>query len=513
MTVRPWLVLAALALAAPPARSQERPRGALAAELAPILASPEWRYGLWGGLVVSLTRGDTLFSWRAERRFIPASNAKLFTTAAALHYLGSDFRFVTVLYPDGRVRNGELLGDLVLYGTGDPTFAMDVAVLARFADSVAAAGIRRVRGDIVGDASFLGGELKAPGWQPDHVTSAWAARPAALGANDNRILLVVEPGERRGAPARVRVVPETDYYDVQSVVVTGAPGSATRVNIRQGPTGGVVLLRGSIALDDLPWSRPIVVDQPAVFAAYLLRRLLEDRGVTITGGTRVVTDSAPTRAHAMLARSASRGDPFAGSLAVRRSEPLGTLVAMINHRSHNLSAELAFRTIGRMQGRAGTFASGARAVARFLTEEVGIAPSAVRVTDGSGLSLLDEASPASLVQLLAYMRRSEEARAFYASLPLVGDGIRSRMMETAAHGRLRAKTGTLNSSGVSSLAGYVTTADGEELAFSLVVNRARDIEAARAAQDSVGSRLASFSRAAAPAGTSPSDGAPPRSHR
>jgi D-alanyl-D-alanine carboxypeptidase/D-alanyl-D-alanine-endopeptidase (penicillin-binding protein 4) len=233
----------------------------------------------------------------------------------------------------------------------------------------------------------------------------------------------------------------------------------------------------------------------------VLRRLLLDRGVAITGGTRAVVDDAPTRAHTMLARSASRGDPFAGALAVHRSEPLGELVTMINHRSHNLSAELAFRAIGRMEGGTGTFASGARAVARFLSDDVGISRTAVRVSDGSGLSLLDEASPRSLVQLLAYMRRDAEAGAFVGSLPLVGEGIRSRMTETPAHGRLRAKTGTLST--VSSLAGYVTTAEGEELAFSLVVNRARDIDAARAVQDSVGVRLAAFQRPLGPGVSGP----------
>ena len=97
--------------------------------------------------------------------------------------------------------------------------------------------------------------------------------------------------------------------------------------------------------------------------------------------------------------------------------------------------------------------AGAQAVARFLREQVGLPASSFRVTDGSGLSLLDEATPRSLVQLLAWTRHSSEGRAFYQSLPVVGEGIRSRMLGTAAEGRLRAKTGTLNN--VSALSGYV----------------------------------------------------------
>ncbi|MDP3774307.1 MAG: D-alanyl-D-alanine carboxypeptidase/D-alanyl-D-alanine-endopeptidase [Gemmatimonadales bacterium] len=480
------------AAAAGPVVAQERPRGPLADSIAPLFADRMWRRATWGALVVSLTRGDTLLSYRADRRFVPASTAKLFTTAAALHYLGTDFRFVTVLFADGRVRNGELQGDLVLYGTGDPTFALDTSSLALFADSVVVAGIHRIRGNIIGDASFLGGELTAPGWQPDHVTSAYAARPSALGANENRIRVTVEPGARRGAAARARLTPETDYYGVASVVITGRPGSRTAIRVRRGRGYGLVELSGTIAADAPAWSRTILVERPAEFAASLLRRLLEARGINVSGNTRAVVDDDGTRAHTMLMRSAGRGDAFAGAIAVHRSPTLDELVTMINHRSHNLSAELAFRTIGRMQGGTGTFASGARAVARFLTEEAGIPASAVQVRDGSGLSLLDEASPRSIVQLLSYMRRSPEGPAFFGSLPLVGAGMLSRMTETAAAGRLRAKTGTL--SGVSALAGYVTTAGGEELAFSIVVNGASSIDDARLVQDSIGVRLSMLTR-------------------
>lgn len=134
-------------------------------------------------------------------------------------------------------------------------------------------------------------------------------------------------------------------------------------------------------------------------------------------------------------------------------------------------------------------------MARFLTGDAGIPANAVQVRDGSGLSLLDEASPSSIVQLLSYMRRAPEGPAFYASLPLVGEGIRSRLTDTPALGRLRAKTGTLR--GVSALAGYVTTAGGEELVFSLIVNGAPSVDAAREVQDSIGVRLSLFSRCGA----------------
>jgi D-alanyl-D-alanine carboxypeptidase/D-alanyl-D-alanine-endopeptidase (penicillin-binding protein 4) len=167
-------------------------------------------------------------------------------------------------------------------------------------------------------------------------------------------------------------------------------------------------------------------------------------------------------------------------------------VTTINHRSDNLSAELVFRSVGRSVGGAGTFASGARVVAQFLASEVGIPASSVAVSDGSGLSVLNEATPRSLVQLLAYERTAREGRYFWESLPLAGEGLTDRMAETAAAGRLRAKTGTLRD--VSALSGYVTTQAGEELAFSLIVNDAASISRARQVQDRIGAMLARFVR-------------------
>jgi D-alanyl-D-alanine carboxypeptidase/D-alanyl-D-alanine-endopeptidase (penicillin-binding protein 4) len=285
--------------------------------------------------------------------------------------------------------------------------------------------------------------------------------------------------------------PANDYFRIVSRVVTEARGRS-RVEARR-LRGGAVELTGAVRHGGSGWTTYLVVPEPAVFAAGLLRRLLEARGVTIGGVTRAVTDDAPGRAQAMLRRLA-RDEPFQDAIAVRRSPALDDLVTMINHRSHNLSAELVLRTIGRVAGNAGTWASGAKLVQDFLVQQVGIPRDAVQVTDGSGLSLLDEATPRSLVQLLAYMRQAPEGPDFVRSLPLVGVGMTNRMTTTAAAGRLRAKTGTLST--VSALSGYVTTAGGEELAFALVVNDAPSINRARQVQDSVGAFLAQWLRPA-----------------
>jgi len=349
-----------------------------------------------------------------------------------------------------------------------------------------------VRGDVVGDASFLGAELAGPGWSPDNLDQVFAAPPSALGAAENRVRIRVEPGAAAGDPAVVTLDPPNDYFTVSSTVITGRPRSRTRITTHRGAR--LVRLSGVINPERDWWGTAVVVQQPALFAAGLLRSLLESRGVVVSGTTREATDDQPARARALLARARAgdRSDvPLTGAIAHRSSADLGDLVAMINHRSHNLSAELVFRSIGRSVGGAGTFASGARAVAQFLANDVGIPPSSFSVTDGSGLSLLDQATPRSLVQLLAYERRAPEAEVFWRSLPVAGREM-DRMEDTPAEGRLRAKTGTMKNA--SALAGYVTAANGEELAFSIMVNDAWRIERARRVQDEIGARLARFSR-------------------
>ena len=485
------LLLACLALAgAAPLPAQSTPEGPLWPAVAHLFQRPVWRNATWGVLVVSLETGDTLISWNAERPFVPASNAKLFTTAAALHYLGADYRFVTALLADGPLRGGTLLGDLVLYGTGDPTFAPDTASLASFADSVVLRGIRRVRGDLVGDASFLGAELTGPGWSPDNLDEPFASPPSALGAAENRVKLMVFPGSRIGDIASVRVEPANDYFRIISRVRTVARGR-TRIQVQHQPNG-IVELSGNLRVTSYGWSTYLVVRQPAIFAAGLLRQLLEARGVAIDGTTRAVTDDDPDRTQAMLRHGIHGTDPLAGALAVRRSMPLDELVTFINHRSHNLSAELLLRSIGRVAGNAGTWASGARLVRQYLVSQVGLSPDEVQVVDGSGLSLLDRATPRALVRLLTYMGQAPEGQVFIQSLPLVGMGMHERMTTTAAVGRLRAKTGTLNT--VSALSGYVTTEGGEALVFSVIVNDAPSIRRARVVQDSLGAFLAGLDR-------------------
>jgi D-alanyl-D-alanine carboxypeptidase/D-alanyl-D-alanine-endopeptidase (penicillin-binding protein 4) len=389
-------------------------------DLRAILRGPGMGGARHGALVVSLDRGDTLFSWNADARLTPASNIKLFSTAAALHYLGADFRWSTYLLADGEVSGGVLQGDLVLFGTGDPTvgsgrFPGTARALDALADSLRARGIRQVAGRLVADGSFFDPPLRAEGWTAEDLRQWY------------------------GAPV--------------SALVTG---------------------------ENLAGGRP--VDEPVQMAGERFRAALARAGITVRGGLRVVRD--PARSSAGF----HGPGPTGRVLAVHRSPPLKEVVRVTNHVSHNLFADEALRTVGRVAGGQGSFAAGERAVAQMLAGSA-----APRMLDGSGLSRLDRASARTLVDLLARMARSPEGPAFRASLPVAGSqsGLR-RMYATDAAGNLRAKTGTLAT--VSALSGYVTAANGERLAFSIITNDVALTSAAKNAENRFGARLARFTR-------------------
>jgi D-alanyl-D-alanine carboxypeptidase/D-alanyl-D-alanine-endopeptidase (penicillin-binding protein 4) len=440
------------------------------------------RSGTWGAIVVSLTRGDTLYSINADAELQPASNMKLFTTALALDQFGAEHQFSTDVLRAGYVDpNGTLHGDLVLRGGGDPglsgryyqggaSAAMDV-----LAQLVAEAGVRHVTGDIIADASAFGDDLVPEGWLDRYLQASYAARVSALSLNDNSVLEAVEPGQS-GKAAEVSLEPATDIPVSSSVrTVSGSKGG--RIIVRNTPRG-TVEVRGWIGSRSATRRYQLVVEKPALFTAGAFRHALAARGVSVTGPVKL-GDTPP-------------GARIVTSLA---SPPLDRLVSAMNRESINHYAELLFRDAGRAASSdgVGSALAGNSLLQRFLTDKVGAQPGSVLAADGSGLSVLDRVTPRSLVQLLGYAHDAPWGDAFHASLPVAGESelLRHRMQRTPAAGNLHAKTGTTNN--IISLGGYVTARDGELLAFALIYN-GHDRWRARQAIDQVGATLAGFTR-------------------
>lgn len=476
-------VLCTLAAAAPPAAGQDDGIAALERDLRRLVraAGPAASYGV---LVVSLERGDTLFSHDADVPLTPASNMKLYSTAAALFYLGPAFRFQTYVLAEGEVRDGVLHGDLVLYGTGDPSIGRGAPTaqptFRALADSLRARGIHHVAGDVVGDGSYFDDRWIAGGWT-SYDRSAWYAPPVgALSFGENRVALRIRPGASAGAPARLSTEPATEGLAVVNRVRTVSRGE-TRIALRHGAEALVV--EGQIRSGHGGLRREIPVVDPANYAAAALGAALRERGIRVSGGTR----------SRYAAPAAPAGAGSRRVLAIHASAPLHEISSVTNHVSHNLFAESLHKAAGRALVGEGSFDAGARVILRFLADEVGADTARLRVLDGSGLSAGNRLTARATVQLLEFMARSELAAAFQGSLPSAGSaqGLR-RMFGTPAAANLRAKTGTLR--GVSSLSGYVRSADGEQLAFSIIANGVAERARAKATEDAVGRRLAAFRR-------------------
>ena len=460
------------------------------------VAGPSLNRGAqWSALAVSLDTGDTLFAHEPDVSLAPASNVKLLTTAAALHQLGPDFRFGTYVLSTVRPDGGILDGDLILFGTGDPSLSDRFSrgrpePLEALADELAALGIRRVTGTLVADGSFLNGPGRSPEWPVDDLDDWYSAPVSGLSFNENLVTLRTTPAASPGQSPVVSVVPDIGREDIVNEATTRPGRGRPDLVITRTEFDGPIRVVGSVSSTQRPiWKRMTVTD-PTRFAGEAFRSLLQARGIVVEGGLEVVADPQGSPLHAEGFTAADSAH-YLHTLASHHGPPLLSYLEVVNRTSHNFFAESVFKTLGRVSLGRGSYNGGRRAVDRFLTETAGIPAGQVLLRDGSGLSPQNEASAGAFVQLLTWMVSSDHHEAFESTLPVAGQrrGL-GRMYRTAAANNLRAKTGTIER--VSALSGYVTARNGQTIAFSLISNGIRSSAQAKHLEDRLGVRLASW---------------------
>lgn len=467
-------------------------------ELESILAATGNRQGLWGAMAISLDRGDTLLALNPHRVMVPASNMKVLTVSAALHHLGPDFTYSTFLLTRGALRDGVLEGDLVLYGTGDPTlserfYPTETAPLDSLAKLVTGAGIRQIQGDLLVDGTFFQGQELHPDWDPRDLNDPFAAPVSAVSYNESVLTLRVEAGERVGSRPAIHTQPPVPGLPVVNTARTVSAGTRSRIWLLRESPWDPIGIEGEIPLWGRDVWRRLPVPDPLVFAGGQLQQNLESRGVTVRGRVRTVRDRARSPVEAASAPGGDPESPSVRVLGMRSSPPLLEILRVVNKESHNLFAETVGKTLGRVVLGDGSFQGGAEAVRRFLVEEAGVPAEEVRIRDGSGLSPGNGISPGALLQVLHYMAESPHWDELWSTLPEAG--VRrelSRMYRSPAARNLRAKTGTME--GVSALSGMVKTRSGERILFSIMANELRSEYRAKRAEDELGARLASLSR-------------------
>ncbi len=471
------------------------PIGATAAlrlELKETFADPAFRNANWGVMVQSIETGEILYRQNAEKLFMPASNNKLVTAAVALTRLGPDHRFRTRIAATARPgADGTLSGDLVVVGGGDPAISErfhdddPLAVFRFWADSLRARGVERISGNIVGDDNLFDDVHLGPGWAWDYLDAYYAAEIGALLYNEGAVTYRILPGDSLGVAAKLVSLPPTDYLALDADIVTVADSVGVSVRAERRPFTNQARLWGSIWIGQDTVTRYIAPHDPTLFFVTVLRETLEAQGLDVVGPA-IDADSLGAYPPA---------DTLV-TLFIHESPTLAEIVKPFLKRSQNQIGEMLLRYLGAVETDTGSVAAGRRAVEGTLTDW-GIPESSYIYVDGSGLSRYNYLSPEAIVRLLRVMARRPEFEVFYDALPIAGvDGtLRSRMKGTRAEGNARAKTGYISNS--RALSGYVTTLDGELLAFSMIVNNFDEsVDAAEYLQDLAIERLANFSRQA-----------------
>lgn len=429
-----------------------------------------------------------VFSRDAQKRFMPASNTKLWTAALALHQLGAKATFSTVLATRGKAEDGVLANDLYLIGGGDPALSSDdLRAMARY---LAQSGIRRIAGRVRARGSAFAAETfggRYPdGWTLDDAIWYYGPEVSALAINRNQIDFTVTGGARPGGAAVLKVEPPDSPLQIKSQVTTGDFSLASKgeeellhFDRADGSTSlsNVLTISGELAPAQ-NITDGVAVPDPASWAAQILTRALRQEGVQIDEGDFPLVAATPDYV-----------------LARHRSPSVGVLLQRFLKSSDNLYGEMLLRDAGLytdQKPNSGTEARAHQLLFQWLRQNK-IATDALRFTDGSGLSRYNMITPLATTQLLALVETMPDGRALWDALPIAGvDGtLKKRMIGTRAANNARAKTGTFSIA--SNLSGYVTTRGGTRLAVSLLFNFTPQGDAARQAQNDIFAILADSS--------------------
>ncbi|HEX8906562.1 MAG TPA: D-alanyl-D-alanine carboxypeptidase/D-alanyl-D-alanine-endopeptidase, partial [Longimicrobiaceae bacterium] len=463
--IAPALASCAMVPAAAPAPAPAPPSAstAFAAALDSIFGDTTFAGANWGVVVKSLETGETLYDRNGGKMFVPASNMKLVTGSTALETLGPDFRFRTAVAAAGRVADGELRGDLVVVGSGDPTIAADFhggdarAVFRAWADSLRAHGVRSITGRIIGDDDVFDDVPYGRGWAWDDMNDDYSAEIGGLEFNLGVIGVGITRGASAGAAPAVTLDPPTAYVPVRNRAAT-VPGAVEQIEVAREDAGPGIVVSGQIPADTQSVRTLVAVRNNTAYFATVLRETLIASGIAVGGAAVDQDELAPS------ARPASRETLF-----TQTSPPLSEILRGFLKPSQNQVGELLLKTEGRVLRGQGTARAGIAAV-DSATRAWGLPPRRLAQADGSGLSRYNLVAPWFLIGILEHMRRSPNFDVFYSALPVAGvDGtLANRMKNTPLQGNVHAKTGTV--SNVRSLSGYVTTAAGEPMVFSMIVN-------------------------------------------
>ncbi|MEN0580238.1 serine-type D-Ala-D-Ala carboxypeptidase [Phytobacter palmae] len=390
--------------------------------------------------------------YHGKQMALPASTQKVITALAALLQLGPDFRFTTTLESKGTVADGVLKGDLVARFGGDPTLKRQnirnmVAILKK-------SGVQKIEGNILIDTSIFASHDKAPGWPWNDMTQCFSAPPAAAIIDRNCFSVSLYSAQKPGDLAYIRVAsyyPVTMFSQVRTLARGSSEGQYCELDVVPGDLNRFTLT-GCLPQRTDPLPLAFAIQDGASYAGAIIKAELKDAGITYTG---------------TLLRQTQVNEPGT-VIASTQSAPLHDLLKTMLKKSDNMIADTVFRMIGHARfGVPGTWRAGSDAVRQILRQQAGVDIGNTIIADGSGLSRHNLIAPATMMQVLQYIAQHDNELNYISMLPLAGyDGslqYRAGLHEAGVDGKVSAKTGSLQ--GVYNLAGFITTASGQRMAF------------------------------------------------
>ena len=427
------------------------------------------KHGQLGLCVMDAQTGQILGSHNATMSLIPASNMKIVTTAAGLNMLGADYTFKTELQYDGEIQDSILNGNIIIKGYGDPTLGspeMDsVASMMKFLDSITLKikelGIKKINGKIVGDGSAFDDATAVKTWLWEDLGNYYGAGPSGLNFRENYYELSFLKDPMSGStPFITGTTPQVpDFQLINSVKTTYSKDDDAY--IFSVPYAHVGEVRGTIPAGNGHFGISGAMPDPPYFAAWHLRKTLQEHGVE-------VTDSATTQ---LILTQQSAPMPMRKTFLTWHSPSLAAIVKRTNLESNNLYCETILRAIALQQTGEGTNEKGTEAVTKFWQSK-GIDTEGFFMQDGSGLSPRNGITPFQLASMLrAISIDNQWFTPFFNSLPEAGkSGTMKNMFKAypSVLGHLRGKSGTITR--VRCYSGYATTQDGRRLIYSAMCN-------------------------------------------
>jgi D-alanyl-D-alanine carboxypeptidase/D-alanyl-D-alanine-endopeptidase (penicillin-binding protein 4) len=426
----------------------------LSSRIDTLLERWEVEDAFWGIAIYDVDAEKMIYSRNREQSFLPASNQKVLTTAAALDILGSTHRYETVLHYNGTTSGATMKGDLVLDGSGDPTFGSSQVPgedpLKVWSAQLAEMGVERIQGRLIGDDNVFDDRPYPEGWTVNYITKQkgryMGNSAGGLSYRDNVVPVKVR-ATRPGDRPRVQVQPD-NVVSITNRAVTSSRWRGNTLQVNRTFSTNELVLTGSVARS-YRGTLAVPVSDPTAFTLRSFEQRLRAAGIE-TDLELVDIDDLDERPE--------RGDP----LFVEYSRPLSEISAVVNKESNNFYAEQVFRSFGW----GGSARGAARRLKSFL-READISTRKLLIHDGSGLSRKDLVTPQAMVKLLTHMTDHSERQAFLRSLPRGGEG--NTTLDYRLHrANVQAKTGSLEF--VRALSGYTKRPNGNRVAFAIFAN-------------------------------------------